>query len=889
VAATAMSTTTANVTFTPPAGGSANTITYDLSGGGSYSLSETTFSVTGLTANTSYTFTVTATTTTNSTNASSSGFTIYNVVPTSISASNYGDQSSIITFSTASTYANSYIVYSYVDGSNTVFSSTTGSTSPITVSGLTTDTSYNFKVASVYAMYTGDSSILSNTVNVYSSSGLTISSNNITGFTGSQSNVIIPSTVRSIGAGAFANKTSIKKMYIGRSVTSISVGYAGHSFVNCSSINSLIIDASNTTYSTDGYSLLNIGGTILYQYITRESASYTIGNSITSLNTYAFYNCTGLTSLTLGTGITSIGANTFTGCTGLGLTINYASIADSQYYAYTGINNVILGPNVTSIATNAFNGCTGITSLTIGRGVTNISVGSTSHSFVNCSSINSFIIDASNTTYSTDGFSLLNKAGNIIYQYIKRTSASYDIGNSITSLNTYAFYNSSGLTSLTIGTGITSIGFYAFTGFSGLTLTINYASIAASQYFGSTGINNVILGPNVTSIDTNAFNGCTGITSVTIGSGVTSIAVNLANRPFVNCTSISTFIIDASNPNYSTDGYSLYNKNSTIFYNFITKTITSYVIPNTVTTMSQYAFNNCTSLTQITLPNTITTMGQYAFYGCTSLPQITLPNTITYINANSFYGCTNLTSVTMGTSVGTIAQRAFQNCSSLPNIEISNSVTQIDNNVFNGCSNMTSLIIPNSVTYIGDTIFKNCTNLTSLILGTGITSFLSNTVNGCNSLTTLTIPVSVTSISTNAVTNNSNLATIIFNGNYPTSINTSNSFVSNKEGCIGYYYPNKTGWPGTAITGITITSLLAITGTKTNGETLTATQYLSTIGATGLTYQWYSNASNSNSGGSAISGATSSTYVYDSTYAYVYIIVNYTLNGSSTSLTSNAF
>ena len=740
VVATAISDTTATVTFDAPAGGSANSITYDLSGGGSYSLSGTTYTVTGLTASTAYTFTVIATSSTNSTNASataiqtyiaaptsptsvsasvlsstsatvsftasmgatsytvtsspggitstgsstsitvsglsantaytftvtatnttgtsesssaSSSINTYNDTPTSVSASNYGDRTSDITFSTTS-YANSYIVHSYVDGSNTIYSSTYGSTSPITVSELMTDTFYNFKVASVDGeSYTSDLSIVSNTVNIYSSSGLTISTNNVTGFTGTQANVLIPNSVTSIDASAFADKINIKNIYIG-------------------------------------------------------------------------------------SGITTIGANAFAGLYGLGLTINYASIADLQYLGYTGITNVTLGSNVTSIGTNAFNSCSGITSLTI-------------------------------------------------------------------------------------------------------------------------------------------------------GSGVTSIAVNSSNHAFINCTSISTFIIDSSNPNYSTDGYSLYNKNSTVFYNFITNTITSYVIPNTVTTIGQHAFYNCSTLSQITLPNTITSMGQYTFYGCTSLTQITLPNTITTINANTFYGCNNLTSVSMGTSVVTIGPRVFQNCRLLPNIEISNSVTYIDHNAFNGCSVLTSLIIPNSVTYIGDTIFRNCIKLTSLIMGTGITIIKSNTVNGCNILTTLTIPVGVTSIATNAVTVNSNLETIIFNGNYPTSINASNSFASNHPSCIGYYYPNKTGWSGVAITGLTITSLLAITGTKTNGETLTATQYLSTIGATGLTYQWYSNASNSNSGGSAISAATSSTYVYDSTYAYVYVTVSYTLDGTSRSLTSNPF
>jgi hypothetical protein len=225
---------------------------------------------------------------------------------------------------------------------------------------------------------------------------------------------------------------------------------------------------------------------------------------------------------------------------------------------------------------------------------------------------------------------------------------------------------------------------------------------------------------------------------------------------------------------------------------------------------------------------------------------------------------------------------------SIPSMYSNRSVAYIGDGAFSSCTNLLSLTIPSSVISIGANAFNGCSSLTSLTLGTGVTSIGAYTINGCTGLTSITIPQSVTSIAANGITGNSNLARIIFNGNYPTTITTSNSLASNKTGCILYYYPNKTGWPGTAITGVTTTSLLAITGTKTNGQTLTATQYLSTIGATGLSYQWYSNASNSNSGGSAISGATSSTYTYNSAYAYVYVTVSYTL-GSATSLTSNAF
>ena len=161
-----------------------------------------------------------------------------------------------------------------------------------------------------------------------------------------------------------------------------------------------------------------------------------------------------------------------------------------------------------------------------------------------------------------------------------------------------------------------------------------------------------------------------------------------------------------------------------------------------------------------------------------------------------------------------------------------------------------------------------------------------NAFTKCFSLETITIPGSIISIGENAFNGCSSLSTILFTGNRPCI--EINAFDETSK-CIGYYYPNNSGWPGTVITGLSLISLLEITGTKSDGNTLTATQYLSTIGATDLSYQWYSNYFNSNSEGTAISGETSSTYSYTSSYAYVYVVVNYTVDGSSSSLTSNAF
>ena len=146
VVASATSDTTATVTFEAPLGGSANTIAYDLSGGGSYSLSGTIYTVTGLTANTAYTFKVIATTATNSTNASATEIQTYIAAPTSVVASATSDTTATVTFTAPAGGSANTIAYDLSGGGSYDLSGTT-----FLVTGLTSYTAYTFTVTATSA------------------------------------------------------------------------------------------------------------------------------------------------------------------------------------------------------------------------------------------------------------------------------------------------------------------------------------------------------------------------------------------------------------------------------------------------------------------------------------------------------------------------------------------------------------------------------------------------------------------------------------------------------------------------------------------------------------------------------------------------------------------
>ena len=199
------------------------------------------------------------------------------------------------------------------------------------------------------------------------------------------------------------------------------------------------------------------------------------------LGNYAFYGCSGLTSLTIPSGVTSIGYSTFEGCSGL--------------------TSLIIPSGVTKIGNFAFLGCSGLTSLTIPSSVTSIG----SDAFRGCSGLTSLTIPSSVT--SIGGFAFFGCSG----------LTSLTIPSSVTSIGGFAFYGCSGLTSLTIPSGVTKIGKFVFYGCSGLTsLTIpsGVTEIGGGAFSGCSGLTSLTIPSSVTSIGEWAFSGCSGLTSI---------------------------------------------------------------------------------------------------------------------------------------------------------------------------------------------------------------------------------------------------------------------------------------------------------------------------------------------------------------------------------------
>jgi len=360
--------------------------------------------------------------------------------------------------------------------------------------------------------------------------------------------------------------------------------------------------------------------------------SVTIPDSVTSIEPRAFLSCTGLTSIIIPDSVTSIGIQVFQSCTGLtSITIpnTVTSIESSAFRDCSSLTSIIIPDSVTSIGGNAFYQCTGLTSIIIPDSVTSIG----GSAFRYCTNLESIRFQSmAAPTIGQDAFSQISSDAIITYRhgatgYLTGYSGvptqeaaagefglyTYEINTDGVSV-TITYYSVNATGALVIpdsvdGRSVTSIGERAFwncTGLTSITIPDSVTSIGSSAFYQCTGLTSIIIPDSVTSIGNYAFQNCSSLISISIGNSVTSIGT----YAFSGCTGL-----------------------------------TSIIIPDSVTSIGNSAFQSCTGLTSITIPDSVTSIGDQAFAGCTGLTSATIGNSVTSIGSNAFNNCSSLRSI----------------------------------------------------------------------------------------------------------------------------------------------------------------------------------------------------------------------------------------------------
>lgn len=303
--------------------------------------------------------------------------------------------------------------------------------------------------------------------------------------------------------------------------------------------------------------------------------------------------------------------------------------------------------------------------------------------------------------------------------------------------------------SVHIGNGVANIGFYAF--------------------FDCTNLKNVSISDSVTTIPYQAFYGCTSLTQIEIPKGVSSISENA----FSGCTKLEKYLVANDNEYFTSENGVIFNKNKTTLVRYPAgSTASSYTVPESVTKISDYAFEDCTNLTELVVYENVSSVGAGTFTRCDNLT--IHGHNASYIKEYAEKNSVPFISITMiGGECGKNVSWAYKNGvltisgsgdmysyddesmvyvpwrkyrGEITSIIISDGVTSIGDSAFYNCTALESVTIPNSVTYIGAFAFARCSALSSVSLPYGITDINYSTFAYCTSLTSIKIPDSVTSV-----------------------------------------------------------------------------------------------------------------------------------------------
>ena len=398
----------------------------------------------------------------------------------------------------------------------------------------------------------------------------------------SLSEIVIPSSVTSIGNSAFSDCSSLSEVVIPSSVTRIGDSV----FWYCRTLSDIVIPSSVTRIGDSAF------------FYCSSLSNIVIPSSVTSIGNSAFSNCSSLSEVVIPSSVTSIGVGAFSNCDSLSKIVIPSSVTRIGNYAFLNcrsLSDIVVPSSVTSIGDGAFVGCSSLKYISIPKSVI-------------CLYGNPFAdwdgkLKCLSPNFIFEDDVLFNKDKSKIISFRNQNIESYVIPSSVTSIGDSTFRSCCSLSDIIIPSSVTRIGNYAF---------LNCRSLSE-----------VVVPSSVTSIGKNAFEGCSSLSEIVIPSSVTSID----EWAFEGCSSLSKIVIPSSVTSIGDCAF------------FYCRSLSDIVIPSSVTSIGNGAFSNCDSLSKIVIPSSVTSISNGAFEDCSSLSDIVIPDSVTSIGDRVFNGC----------------------------------------------------------------------------------------------------------------------------------------------------------------------------------------------------------------------------------------------------------
>ena len=433
-----------------------------------------------------------------------------------------------------------------------------------------------------------------------------------------------------------------------------------------------------------------------------------VDNSVTSIGTYAFYDCTNILSITIPTSVKSFGTANMEGCTNLtdvyyqGTLQEWLSISFDHMGSptYNGNAQGVLGtnlyinnekivdlviPNDISIINNqAFAKVDSLKSIVLPSSVTKVGT----YAFFNCQNLKNVTIQSTNVSFGQAAFAYTS---DIVVDFVGSVSQWCEMSF----YNYYAnpIYNGGTLycngellpETVVIGDGITNINdcvFYANTTIKNVVILNTVKAIGWAAFEQCTNLETIQMADGLTTIGSSAFKNCKNLKSLVLPNSLTTIK----NEAFYDCVSLATVEIN--------DDSQLATIGDSAFYG---SDISSIVLPNTISSIGKQAFSYNGSLTTVYLPEGLTKIGDSAFSNC-NLTTIVVPSTVTSIGSSAFYNNTSLTSACILSTNTTLGTSLFSNCSNLQTVMFYNaSCIAFPSSMFNKCNALTTIYVPSEL------------------------------------------------------------------------------------------------------------------------------------------------------------------------------------------------